>query len=34
MSDIKYDRCVMCDGPAVYSYPRPMCASCHADWAE
>jgi len=30
----QYDRCFLCNWPAVYSYPCLMCASCHADWAE
>lgn len=33
-SNVQVIECVMCDDPASYFYPAPMCRCCHNDWAE
>lgn len=27
-------KCVICDAPARFFYPAPMCVPCNRDWAE
>jgi hypothetical protein len=26
--------CVMCEWPATFFYPAPMCTPCHREWSE